>query len=141
LDGNLNERRKTMTQSKSLTLYGYVGGDPEVRTLEARTEIRRGYDPIIDDEVEREYTRPEREVRTFSIAVKGKSDDGEEVTRWIRCVDWKEASKLVRKGDRVRVDGWFQYRSYEKDGEEKQIRELIVEDLRIEKRKIREEAE
>jgi len=89
----------------------------------------------------REFTTPEREVRTFSIAVSKKDPEGNDVTRWIRCDDWNRLSSLVGKGDRVKVKGHFRERSYEKDGETETVRDFVVEDLKIERHKIRHRAE
>ena len=58
-----------MTSQTTITLYGNVGADPETRTIPGKQVTKEVYDPIIDDLVEREFTTPEREVRTFSIAV------------------------------------------------------------------------
>ena len=91
--------------------------------------------------VEREFTTPEREVRTFSIAVSKKDPEGNDVTRWIRCDDWAHLSRLVGKGDRVKVKGHFRERTYQKDGETKTVRDFVVEDLKIERHKIRHRAE
>ena len=106
-----------MTSKTTITLYGNVGNDPETRTIPGKQVTKQFYDPIIDDMVEREFTTPEREVRTFSIAVSKKDTEGNDVTRWIRCDDWNRLSRLVGKGDRVKVKGHFRERSYEKDGE------------------------
>ena len=94
-----------MTNKTAITLYGNVGGDPETRTIPGKQVTKQFYDPIIDDMIEREFTSPEREVRTFSIAVSKKDAEGNEVTRWIRCDDWAHLSRLVGKGDRVKVKG------------------------------------
>ena len=56
-----------MTNKTAITLYGNVGGDPETRTIPGKQVTKQFYDPIIDDMVEREFTTPEREARTFSI--------------------------------------------------------------------------
>ncbi len=130
-----------MTSQTAITLYGNVGGDPETRTIPGKQVTKQFYDPIIDDMVEREFTTPEREVRTFSIAVSKKDDDGNDVTRWIRCDDWNRLSRLVGKGDRVKVKGHFRERTYQKDGETKTVRDFVVEDLKIERHKIRHRAE
>ena len=84
-----------MTNKTAITLYGNVGGDPETRTIPGKQVTKQFYDPIIDDMIEREFTTPEREVRTFSIAVSKKDDEGNDVTRWIRCDDWNRLSRLV----------------------------------------------
>ena len=72
-----------MTSKTPITLYGNVGNDPETRTIPGKQVTKQFYDPIIDDMVEREFTTPEREVRTFSIAVSKKDPEGNDVTRWI----------------------------------------------------------
>jgi single-stranded DNA-binding protein len=130
-----------MTSKTALvTLYGNVGGDPEVHQIPGKPMTKKVYDPIIDDLVERDFTTSDREVRTFSIAVSAADDGGDRVTRWIRCIDWLGLSKLIRKGDRLRVKGYFRHRRYvAKDGETKSVRELVLQDLGIERQKIREQ--
>jgi single-stranded DNA-binding protein len=129
-----------MDRSNLITLYGNVGGNPETRTLPAKTVTKSVYDAILDDMVEKEFRTEEREVRTFSIAVSQRDKDGTEVTRWIRCDDWKGLSRLVAKGDRVKVTGRFRQETYQKEGETKTVRKLILESLEVERRKIRREA-
>lgn len=136
-----------MTSKTPITLYGNVGNDPETRTIPGK-QVTKQFGigrlppaPILDDMVEREFTTPEREVRTFSIAVSKKDTEGNDVTRWIRCDDWNRLSRLVGKGDRVKVKGHFRERSYQKDGETKTVRDFVVEDLKIERQKIRHRAE
>jgi single-stranded DNA-binding protein len=130
-----------MTSKATITLYGNVGADPETHTIPSKEVTKEVYDPIIDEVVERQYTAPEREVRNFSIAVSAKQDDDEVVTRWIRCEDWKGLSKLIGKGDRVKVKGYFKVRPYEKDGERKTSRSFVVEELNIERLKLSSKAE
>lgn len=119
-----------MTSKTTITLYGNVGGDPETRTIPGKQVTKEVYDPIIDDTVEREFTTSEREVRTFSIAVSKKDSEGNDVTRWIRCDDWNNLSRLVRKGDRVKIKGHFRERTYQKDGETKTVHDFLVKDLK-----------
>jgi single-stranded DNA-binding protein len=128
-----------MTSKTTITLYGNVGADPETHTIPGKEMTKKVYDPVTDDIVEREYTTPEREVRTFSIAVNYKQD-GKVLTRWIRCDDWTGLSALVSTSDRVRLKGYFKVRSYEKDGEPKSVRIFVVKDLKIERSKVRSEA-
>ena len=91
--------------------------------------------------VERDFHKPGRELRTFSLAVNAKDREGNPLpTRWIRCVDWNGLTATYRKGDRVAVTGFFKVRKYAKDGESKEIRELVVTETRLEKMKIREQA-
>jgi single-stranded DNA-binding protein len=122
---------------KTVTLFGNLGADPRLHQIPARTETRNVYDPIIDDVVERNFDREAQEFRTFSLAVKNQD---QEETRWIHCIDWKGNTAIFRKGDRVRVTGYFQVRAYKKDGEDKRIRQFVVETANLERPKIRQEA-
>lgn len=131
------------TTQKTLTvkLYGNLGGDPELRSTREQVITRSVYDAMIDDAVERDFHKPGRELRTFSLAVNAKDREGNPLpTRWIRCIDWNGLAATYRKGDRVAVTGFFKVRTYEKDGETKEIRELVVTEARLEKMKIREQA-
>ena len=131
------------TTQKTLTikLYGNLGGDPELRSTREQVITRPVYDALIDDAVERDFHKPGREFHTFSLAVNAKDTEGNPLpTRWIRCIDWNGLTATYRKGDRVAVTGFFKVRTYEKDGEDKQIRELVVTGARLEKMKVRQEA-
>ena len=132
----MSTTRKTL----NVKLYGNLGGDPELRSTRAQVITRSFYDPILDDAVEREFQKPGREFRTFSIAVNAKDADGQPITRWHRCIDWNGLSATYRKGDRVAVSGFFVVRTFEKDGETKSYRELVVTAASLEKMKVREQA-
>ncbi len=121
---------------KTVTLFGNLGADPRLHQIPARTETRNVYDPIIDDVVEKNFDRKAQEFRTFSLAV---SAECQEETRWIHCIDWAGNANLFRKGDRVRLTGYFQVRAYKKDGEDKRIRQFVVETANLERAKIRHE--
>jgi hypothetical protein len=56
-------------------------------------------------------------------------------------VDGEGVSFRLRKGDRVKVVGYFQKRSYEKDGETKIVRQFVVVSIEPVKLKVREEVE
>jgi single-stranded DNA-binding protein len=120
-----------------ITLYGNLGGDPEVHEIPEQTGTRPVYDPIIDEVVEKPFTRKAREFRTFSLAVKTKEMDE---PRWHRCIDWNNESRLLRKGDRVKLLGYFEVRTYEKDGETKRHRQLVVKSINLERAKLNHEA-
>jgi single-stranded DNA-binding protein len=138
------ERRNNMsTTQKTLNvkLYGNLGGDPELRSTRDQVITRSVYDPLLDDAVEREFQKPGREFLTFSIAVNAKDAEGQPLpTRWHRCIDWNGLTATYRKGDRVALSGFFKVRTYEKDGETKQIRELVVTGAQILRLKVREQA-
>ena len=116
-----------------LTLFGNLGGTPDVRVIPAQEVTRPVYDPVTDQVVEKTFAQDEREFRTFSIAVSTKEM---EEPRWIRCVDWNNLSRLFQKGDRVRLTGFFQVRTYERDGETRRVRQFVVKTATLERAKI-----
>lgn len=125
-------------KSQVVTLYGNLGKDPETRTLQPSSGTYGHYDPIIDEIVELPYTREAREFLIFSLAVQKK---GMTEPRWIPCVDWESLCHLYRKGDRLRLTGYFQTRTYtDKHQQQKQIRQFVVQTANLEKQKIRSEA-
>ena len=130
------------TRTLQVHLFGNLGGDPETKTLPGRTITREVYDALIDDAVEKEYTTPDREILVASLAVNYKTGDGTLKTRWHRLVDHQHLLQLRRKGDRIRVDGYFRDRQYNdrNTGELKTIRELIVTAVELQKMKVREQA-
>jgi single-stranded DNA-binding protein len=131
----------TTQQTLNVKLYGNLGGDPELRSTREQVITRSVYDALIDDAVEREFRKPGREFHTFSLAVNAKDAQGQPLpTRWIRCIDWNGLTATYRKGDRVAITGFFKVRRYDKDGETKEFRELVVTGARLEKMKVREQA-
>ena len=130
------------TTQKTLTvkLYGNLGGDPELRSTHEQVITRPVYDPVLDDAVEREFQKPGREFRTFSIAVNARDREGQPITRWHRCIDWNGLTATYRKGDRVALTGFFKVRTYEKDGEPQSYREFVITGAHLEKMKVREQA-
>jgi len=123
-----------------ITLYGNLGADPEIKILPGRTVSREVYDSILDDAVVKDFTTAARQIRTASLAVNGQDDSGAKITRWLRLVDLADHLTAYRKGDRIKVRGFFRNRTYVKDGEQKSIRELVVTAASLEKMKVREEA-
>lgn len=135
-----------MTRETMITLYGNVGADPRTFHFPGKEGIGTYYDPIVDEVVERPYTTKDKELVTFSIAInkwvregKGKKAREKKITRWVQCDDWKGLAQalMVRKGDRVMVRGTMRERTYEKDGETRTAKNLVVHELRVEKRNIR----
>ena len=92
-------------------LIGYTGKDPEVMTTDAGLKIAR-----------------------FSLATNEsyKNKDGEKVekTEWFNIVAFKGRAetleKYVKKGSRLAIEGKFQSRTYEKDGQTKYFTEVVV---------------
>jgi single-stranded DNA-binding protein len=90
--------------------------------------------------VEKTFELPERELRTFSIAINYRDpESGEEMpARWKYCEDWKGfcAANLVRQGDRVQLTGYFRERVFEAEGgERKTFENFVVMDLKVLRRK------
>jgi single-stranded DNA-binding protein len=123
-------------QQKTFSLYGNLGGDPEPRTIPAKSGTAMVYDPILDDVVEREYEFSERNFLTLSIATGGY---GDLPLRWIYCVDWEGLAFRLRKGDRVKLTGYFETRTYKKDGDTKTMRQFVVVGVEPIKLKVRDE--
>src|SRR6185369_16827465 len=73
-----------------ITLYGNLGADPETRTLKGRTVTKEYYDFAKDEAVTQEHTLPERQIRTVGLAVNGRDENDELITRWHRLVDFEE---------------------------------------------------
>ena len=132
----MSETKKTLT----VKLYGNLGRDPELRSTREQVYTRPVYDSLIDDAIEREFHKPGRDFRTFTLAVNAKDAQGQPITRWHRCIDWQGLTATYRKGDRVALTGFFKVRKYEKDGEIKEMRELVVTEAKLERIKVREQA-
>jgi hypothetical protein len=125
------------TSQATFSLYGNLGGDPESHSLPAKTGTRRYYDPIIDEMVESDFDLPERNFLTFSVATGGY---GDKPIRWHYCVDWEGEAFRLRKGDRGKLTGYFQNRSYQKDRQTKTLRQFVVVGIEVLKLKVREAA-
>ncbi len=128
---------KNQTTPNLITLYGNMGGDPEPRRFESKTITKTVYDPVTDGQVERTYTVDEVNFLTFSVACGGY---GDKPLRWIPCVDWEGVAFRARKGDQVKILGYFEIRTYKdkKDGnKEKTMRQFVVKNFEIRKYKIR----
>src|SRR5262245_13706648 len=138
MNGPNLERSSTVAKNNVsiLTLFGNLGGDPEAHHLPEQHGTRPEYDPVTDQVVDKSFTREAREFRTFSLAVSTKEMAE---PRWIRCVDWANLSRLFQKGDRVRLTGFFQVRTYEKDGEPKRVRQFVLQTAKLERAKLRQD--
>jgi single-stranded DNA-binding protein len=126
----------TSQRTPRITLYGNLGADPETRNLKGRTVTKEFYDFAKDEAVTQEHTTDERQIRTASLAVNGRDEHNEEITRWHRLVDFQEHLADCLKGDRLKVTGYFRDRPYMKDGVEKSIRELIVASAEIQPKRL-----
>jgi single-strand DNA-binding protein len=87
-------------------LYGHVGKDPDIKTLESGKKIAK-----------------------FSLATSKKIKDND-VTQWHNIIFWdKQAEvieKYVKKGSSLIIEGEIQYREYEdKEGVKKYFTEIL----------------
>jgi single-strand DNA-binding protein len=100
-----------------VTLIGNLGQDPETKTLESGKKVVH-----------------------FTLATNEgfKNSEGQKVneTTWHNIVAWNGladiASKFLRKGNEVAVEGRIVYRTYEdKKGVTKNITEIVLNDLEL----------
>ena len=81
------------------------------------------------------FTQNGNAVATFSIACNrsAKQPDGsyKEVPDFVNCVVWGKSAETIqkyfRKGSAIHIDGRIASRSYEKDGQKRNITEVVVE--------------
>lgn len=90
-------------------MIGRVVADPELRFTQSGTAVA-SYKLAVD--------------RLFK-------QEGQPQADFIPCVAWKSqaefASKYLRKGTKIAIEGRLQIRSYDKDGEKRYAAEIIVE--------------
>ena len=94
-------------------LHGFVGKDPEIKTLESGKKIAK-----------------------FSLATQSfrKDKDGNKITDWHNIVVWDKLAELceqyVKKGSELIIEGEISYRDYtDKDGVKKYFTEIICHSL------------
>jgi single-strand DNA-binding protein len=105
------------TVNKAIIL-GYVGKDPEIKTLEAGVKVAN-----------------------FTIATTDKGytlQNGTTVpdrTEWHNIVAWRGLAevteKYIRKGSMLYVEGKIQTRSWEKDGIKRYLTEIYAENIQM----------
>ncbi len=103
------------TLRNSVRLYGNVGQDPEIKSLENGNKLAK-----------------------FTLATSEKRKDQKgnltEETTWHHIVAWSPQAELIQKyvtkGDRLSIEGKLTNRSYEgKDGSKKYITEIVIHEL------------
>ena len=102
-----------MKSVNKVTLLGYTGKDPEVKTIEGGVKVAK-----------------------VSLATtesyKDKSGVWKDVTEWHNLTMWRtlaeSAEKNLKKGSRVYVEGKLQHRSWDdKDGTKRYATDVVVE--------------
>jgi single-stranded DNA-binding protein len=123
-------------QPKRFNLYGNLGADPEPHSVPAKQLIKTVYDEVTDGPIEKVIDLKERNFLTFSVATGGYDDVP---LRWINCIDWEGCAFRARRGDKVELYGYFEDRTYTtRDGEQKTVRQYVVENCQIKFMKCRE---
>ena len=108
------------------TLIGNIGKDPELRKTPQGTSVCT--------------------IRLATTEVfKGKNGEWQESTDWHSVVLWDRlaeiASQMLKKSDRIFVEGKIRTRTFDKDGQRKHFTEIIAQNMIILDKKVREEAE
>ena len=98
-----------------VTLIGRLGKDPEIR-----------------------HTQAGKAIASFTLASsetwKDKSGEKQEKTEWFSCVCFSEGlsgviERYVHKGDLIYIEGALRTRKYEKDGVDKYITEVVIDNF------------
>ncbi len=104
------------------TLIGNIGKDPELRRTPQGTSV---------------CTIRLATTETY----KNKRNEWQEVTDWHSVVLWDRlaeiAAQLLRKSDRIFIEGKIRTRTFEKDGQKKHFTEIIAQNLIILERKMK----
>lgn len=81
-------------------------------------------------EIELRNTSTGRQVTNFTLAVDRRAN---KTTDFINCVAWGKTAELiaryVTKGKRIGVQGSLQVRKYEKDGQQREAVEVLVDNV------------
>jgi single-strand DNA-binding protein len=105
-----------MNSSNHVQLIGYMGQDPELR-----------------------YTASGKTVANFTVATTEKWQDQNGQTKervsWHKIVVWgnlaESCAKLAGKGSRVLLQGKLQYRTYESNGQNYNVVEVIASNIQF----------
>ncbi len=111
-------------------LFGNLGRNVEEVETKPKPTVVRHFDPIIEEMVDVETETESRRFKTFSIAVNYR-DNGQICTRWIKVLDFHMPSitpHIIRKGDRVGVEGTMRTRTYVNRAGQPQTETQIVAD-------------
>ena len=102
-----------MQSYNQTTLIGRLTRDPEMKTL---SDIQKTWFTLA---VDRSYTK----------------DDGERDTDFFQVVVWGKLAEIcknyLQKGRLVLVEGQFQNRSYDKNGQKNYVTELIADKMQM----------
>jgi single-strand DNA-binding protein len=104
------------------TLIGNIGKDPELRKTPQGTSVCT--------------------IRLATTEVfKGKNGEWQEATDWHSVVLWDRlaeiASNMLKKSDRIFVEGKIRTRTFDKDGQRKHFTEIIAQNMIILDKKVR----
>lgn len=119
-----------MTTPKHLiSLYGYLGSNPEAREVPEKTILRWHYDPARRRALATPISRPARPFHIFSLKVFDK--ESADVPQRIQCIDWRGQIVAFRKGQRLRLTGFFNERTLTRDGRPRKVRQFVVKSAEL----------
>ena len=128
----------------TITLTGYLGRDREIRDTKAPTYTVKRWNEIAETTDEYDVTPPSRSYALLSLATH-EGRNGSRRTTWHRLIAWnvdrmdRRSVRLARKGDLVRVTGRRETFSFtDDDGQEREVQQVIVDDLVFLRKKARE---
>lgn len=100
-----------MATLNKVMLIGNLGKEPELKSFEN-----------------------DKQKASFTLATTEKFKD-KSVTTWHNVVAWGKlagiCAEYLKKGSQVYVEGRITHREYEKDGDKKQITEIVVETMQM----------
>lgn len=102
-----------MSGVNKVILIGNLGKDPELRNFEGGNAVAN-------------FTLATTEVYNDKLGNKVEQTEWHNIAMWGKLAD--TASKILRKGAKVYIEGRIKYRNYEdRDGNKKQSTEIIAE--------------
>lgn len=106
-----------MKTKNHFEIRGFVGADPEVKTLDGGKKVVN------------------LRIATNEILSSKKSEEKKTLTHWHSVILWNGtaefAGKYVKKGALVSIEGRIVPRSYEKDGQTRYTVDLVADSLDI----------
>ena len=124
---------------RSIILQGYLGNRPDIRQTKERTFTATWYNRLVDEKESYDVRTRAREYMVLSLYT-----HGDRQTQRHRLVVWSSDHlchrniRFMRQGDLVKVLGRPEVYSFQAgDGTTREVRQIIVERMRVLKRKHR----
>jgi single-strand DNA-binding protein len=89
------------------------------------------YEGLVGRDIEVQFTPNGKQYGKWSLAQSYKNKKEEKITIWINCISYSSniieyLKKIIKKGNRVMINGELNVRTYEKDGKKNTVYEVIV---------------